>query len=549
MCLNALGGPERSNWTGIPVGVYRCAKRDANEVWVVDAAGASIYVFPPPPQQRPLCLDAGPTAPAGAGALPAYMPLRLAECDPASPRQRWVRDETTGQIRSGVRDAAGGSAYLAQGELRPDLPGLDTGTAAYYNLYLATEAGFRPDLGFVGAHFSVVYEADVDDRGDRTDGGGAEEEDKEAEAAGGVRNGGFERCTVVPTWPDWQNCTDGMGVRCSKNVLYAGELFPLCGWEVVSPPEWVHALDPGVWTAASGTGSLLLRDAASVRQSVPTPRVGERYRLTFAMAGYLARDLDRAGAFRLCGAAAGFVAVTVDAAAPVAFDLGDADVSQPGAPTRWVTQAVEFDAAGPRSVVTLASVGNFACAPAIDDVRLALAPGSTNGTGGTTTTKRASSSPSTSVGVVAGGAATALAVAVAAGLAACLCLRHRRRRRREQRSRSLLRVAMAGSGDSAGAAAAHKVRTYSYAELQKATADWTAVVGHGGFSTVYRAQLADGGVAAVKVEKSTDKNSHDEGGGGSLFREELSVLLRVNHRYLVNIIGVCAEKGRSGRSV
>jgi len=84
------------------------------------------------------------------------------------------------------------------------------------------------------------------------------------------------------------------------------------------------------------------------------------------------------------------------------------------------------------------------------------------------------------------------------------------------------------------------ITRFSYIELKKATNKFSSnnLIGHGGSSNVYRAQLKDGRVVAVKK-----LNMHE--GGGSIsesgFLSEVDLISRLNHCHLVSLLGYCLE--------
>lgn len=80
------------------------------------------------------------------------------------------------------------------------------------------------------------------------------------------------------------------------------------------------------------------------------------------------------------------------------------------------------------------------------------------------------------------------------------------------------------------------VDTFSLKQLKAATSNFKTKVGEGGFGVVYRAKLQDGRLVAVKRATFGVSDPH-------LFRQELSVLLRLRHEKLVNLLGFCCEKG------
>ncbi|XWS27912.1 hypothetical protein CRYUN_Cryun25bG0020900 [Craigia yunnanensis] len=78
---------------------------------------------------------------------------------------------------------------------------------------------------------------------------------------------------------------------------------------------------------------------------------------------------------------------------------------------------------------------------------------------------------------------------------------------------------------------------YSYKDLQKATYNFTTLIGQGAFGPVYKAQMSTGETVAVKVLATDSKQGEKE------FQTEVMLLGRLHHRNLVNLVGYCAEKG------
>lgn len=79
---------------------------------------------------------------------------------------------------------------------------------------------------------------------------------------------------------------------------------------------------------------------------------------------------------------------------------------------------------------------------------------------------------------------------------------------------------------------------YSYKDIQKATQNFTTLLGQGSFGPVYKAKMAAGEVVAVKVLASNSKQGEKE------FQTEVSLLGRLHHRNLVNLLGYCVDKGQ-----
>ncbi|KAL4580221.1 hypothetical protein LXL04_016406 [Taraxacum kok-saghyz] len=86
--------------------------------------------------------------------------------------------------------------------------------------------------------------------------------------------------------------------------------------------------------------------------------------------------------------------------------------------------------------------------------------------------------------------------------------------------------------------AASGILEYSYKDLQKATYNFTSLIGQGAFGPVYKAQMTAGEAVAVKVLATDSKQGEKE------FQTEVMLLGRLHHRNLVNLVGYCAEKGQ-----
>ncbi|XP_073014248.1 G-type lectin S-receptor-like serine/threonine-protein kinase At1g34300 [Typha latifolia] len=78
-------------------------------------------------------------------------------------------------------------------------------------------------------------------------------------------------------------------------------------------------------------------------------------------------------------------------------------------------------------------------------------------------------------------------------------------------------------------------KRFTYAELKAATNDFSNVVGRGGYGVVYKGELADRRVIAVKRLKNV-------GGGEAEFWAEVAIIARMHHLNLVRMWGFCAEK-------
>ncbi|ERM93823.1 G-type lectin S-receptor-like serine/threonine-protein kinase At1g34300 [Amborella trichopoda] len=78
-------------------------------------------------------------------------------------------------------------------------------------------------------------------------------------------------------------------------------------------------------------------------------------------------------------------------------------------------------------------------------------------------------------------------------------------------------------------------KRFTYAELRAATRDFSDAVGQGGFGVVYKGQLPDQRIVAVKRLKDVLRGESD-------FWAEITIIARMHHLNLVRIWGFCVEK-------
>ncbi|KAH7840249.1 hypothetical protein Vadar_014701 [Vaccinium darrowii] len=80
-------------------------------------------------------------------------------------------------------------------------------------------------------------------------------------------------------------------------------------------------------------------------------------------------------------------------------------------------------------------------------------------------------------------------------------------------------------------------KRFSYAELKDATDNFSNIIGTGAFGDVFKGELSDHRVVAVKCLKNV-------AGGDAEFWAEVTIIARMHHLNLVRLWGFCAEKGQ-----
>lgn len=84
-------------------------------------------------------------------------------------------------------------------------------------------------------------------------------------------------------------------------------------------------------------------------------------------------------------------------------------------------------------------------------------------------------------------------------------------------------------------------KRFSYDELKDATKNFSDVIGKGGFGVVYKGNLKDGRVVAVKYLRGDDATT---AGGDADFWAEVTIIARMHHLNLVRLWGFCTEKSK-----
>ncbi|KDP41680.1 hypothetical protein JCGZ_16087 [Jatropha curcas] len=84
-------------------------------------------------------------------------------------------------------------------------------------------------------------------------------------------------------------------------------------------------------------------------------------------------------------------------------------------------------------------------------------------------------------------------------------------------------------------AIATRFRRFSYAELKRATCDFSKEIGRGGAGVVYKGVLPDQRIAAIKRLNEANQGEEE-------FLAEISTIGRLNHMNLIDMWGYCAER-------
>ncbi|XP_022722507.1 probable receptor-like protein kinase At1g33260 [Durio zibethinus] len=77
-------------------------------------------------------------------------------------------------------------------------------------------------------------------------------------------------------------------------------------------------------------------------------------------------------------------------------------------------------------------------------------------------------------------------------------------------------------------------RKFGWEEIKVVTKDFSRVIGQGGFSNVYLANLSGSSQGAVKIHVGSDRLNQ-------VFKQELDILLRLRHDNIVKLLGYCDD--------
>ncbi|KAL9318323.1 hypothetical protein ACSQ67_014840 [Phaseolus vulgaris] len=136
------------------------------------------------------------------------------------------------------------------------------------------------------------------------------------------------------------------------------------------------------------------------------------------------------------------------------------------------------------------------------------------------------------------GSTVGAAVLLLATIISCL-FKHNKGKGRYFEQKSLVSHPSQSMDSTKSIGPAEAAHCYSLSEIEKSTNNFAKKIGSGGFGVVYYGKLNDGKEIAVKVLNS---NSYQ---GKREFSNEVTLLSRIHHRNLVQLLGYCREEGNS----
>lgn len=483
-----------------------CEGLSASEVWLYDPQSLSIRSKIGLSSHVKFCIDASNP-----------LQLQLVSCS-GSPSQMWTYDNQTMRIQGGNSSASEGGPKYLTGQIRHPS---DWGSGKNnYSLQLAAENSTDSDeFASIFTLLTFTNSLLIEPTSYSTS------DDQNL-----IRNGGFEECNDDPG--------KGFTTIDSTQPLY------LCSWYVVD--NEVEYSGTNLWQPEEGTHSLHLNSAkiakpASVLQRIST-KVGSNYTLGFYMAGN--PDIN-------CGDTNKTMKVQVNPSSLPEQELWF-DVSKAGSAGEMAYMYVYpmgFTAFAGYVNLTFTSLTTGSCGPVIDNISVKeiqgpLPPLRNPHESYLPVGRQSSKLPTYGKVLIA-----LAVVAILAAMASLLIIRARKKKTSSKKGALGTRSRRnTGKGAHEGWWASFKLQAMdgfdetgsgilelSWNQIEKATKNFTTIVGQGGFSTVYRAEMADGRVGAVKMEKTRDRSRQ-------IFKQELSVLCSLHHPNLVNLIGFCTER-------
>ncbi|KAL3742214.1 hypothetical protein ACJRO7_017662 [Eucalyptus globulus] len=135
------------------------------------------------------------------------------------------------------------------------------------------------------------------------------------------------------------------------------------------------------------------------------------------------------------------------------------------------------------------------------------------------------------------GSSVGAAVLLAATIAFCFFIQKGKRNSKHDDNRQILPTQRLVS--SLSNAPTENAHCFMLSEIEEATKKFEKKIGSGGFGDVFYGKLKDGREIAVKVL------SNDSNQGKREFSNEVTLLSRIHHRNLVQLLGYCQEDGRN----
>lgn len=505
LCLNALSPIYGETLVGLSVQLYPCQDSD-NSLFQYDDTSKAITMWDPASNVN-LCLDAASQLnPSTAG----YSRFTLQECDANATNQQWTF-QADGQIRSGLANSTatsyGQPLFMRGSKRRP----ADWGTGSNtFGLYLSSTGRSSPDTGI--SSFNLLPYASP------SSSSAVWESSLVAQPSNGnvdmIKNGGFESCGY--------DAGNGSVADFSSSTWW----FILCNWTISSGS--VQIVNGG---NNASTLHLNGNNGPGAVTQLIAAEAGSNYSLSFDLAG---------SGTRSCGSRAKTLNVSISPSSlpltSLAFDVSGKTTAAVG----WKSPPpLNFTAYGTSINFTFESTTDGICGPLIDNVEV----------------RKLQSSADKSAGddglLVKVLTVTVSVVAVAVLIPTLFCCYWIWRRHRGDpetqfvkgiRWQSEVDVLEAGfkSGSRCESFSGGKYGIqYSWAELEKATQNFGKVLGNGGSGLLFLAEFTDGLLAAVKVDGTHQRQwTSDEA-----FKQEVAILYRLHHAYLVSFLGVCVGQG------
>ncbi|XWS43636.1 hypothetical protein CRYUN_Cryun16bG0120800 [Craigia yunnanensis] len=142
-------------------------------------------------------------------------------------------------------------------------------------------------------------------------------------------------------------------------------------------------------------------------------------------------------------------------------------------------------------------------------------------------------------GIIIVGSSVGVAVLLIATILSCFLLCKGKKKHEQEQFHHSLPIQSQRITSSLSNAPAEAAHCFALAEIEDATKNFEQKIGSGGFGVVYYGKMKDGKEIAVKVLASNSFQGKRE------FTNEVSLLSRIHHRNLVQLLGYCQEDGRS----